>query len=94
MTGFLIGACCGVLELLLLGKLVAAVHEGSTGRVALYAFLKVILIAAAFTPVVIFLRAQLLWCGIGISAALVIGSFIRSSILRGKNRKDGEEGRP
>ena len=91
MAGFFIGVLCGGAELFLLQKISLAVQEGATLKVGVIFLFKLIVLAAAFAPVVIFLRPQILWCGVGVSAALVAGAFI-SFIVRGKrSKKSGGE---
>lgn len=77
MVGFLLGALCGALELYLLTKLIAAVQGGKSAYVGLIAMLKMLVLAAAFVPTILFFRNDLLWCAIGVTAVLVAGAFIR-----------------
>lgn len=84
----MIGGICGAFELQLLQLLVHSVQAGETGRVALISFGKLLLLACAFVPVILFLREDLLWCGIGISIALVLGAFLRFLIGGKKNKQE------
>ena len=89
MSGFLIGVLCGVIELYLLRRLARAVSENKLGMIALFFSLKFIVLACAFIPVILFLRDDLLWCGIGIVCFLVGGSFViflKNTRLKGGNK--------
>ncbi len=75
LIGFLIGFSCGAGELLLLRRLAPAVQDGKIQRILGILFLKLALFACALVPVILFARADLVWCGVGIPAALVPGAF-------------------
>lgn len=76
MIGFLIGLACGGGEIYLLTRLTLAVQKSESGKIVGYVFLKLLLLACAFVPVILFFRQDLLWCGVGISATLVLGAVI------------------
>lgn len=76
MIGLAIGIVCGAIELFLLKCLMNAVQKGNALTTVLFLLLKLLVLACAFVPVVIFLRHDLLWCGIGISVSLVTGSLV------------------
>ena len=44
------------------------------------------LLALAFVPVILFVRDELLWCGVGVTATLIVGAFV----VNWKNRRSGE----
>ncbi len=75
MLGFLLGAVCGAAELFLLNRLIGAVQRGESGKLLLLMLLKLLVLACAFVPVILLRRDELLWCGVGISAALVAGAI-------------------
>lgn len=76
MVGFLIGVVCGVFELYLLSRLTLAVQNGRTALILPLLLVKLLILAVAFVPVILYFRNDLLWCGVGISASLVIGAVI------------------
>jgi len=76
LIGFLIGLACGGGEIYLLTRLTLAVQKSESGKIVGYVFLKLLLLACAFVPVILFFRQDLLWCGVGISATLVLGAVI------------------
>lgn len=76
MAGFVIGVVCGTGELYLLTRLTRAVQQENAGKVIGYVGAKLLLLACAFVPVILFFRRDLLWCGVGVSAALIIGALI------------------
>jgi hypothetical protein len=89
MLGFLIGLLCGAFELFLLHRIIRAVTENKTGLILLFSFLKLVVLAGAFIPVIVFLRSDLLWCGIGTACSLVGGSFViflKNTKLKGGNK--------
>ncbi|HWQ06723.1 MAG TPA: hypothetical protein VN453_05835 [Feifaniaceae bacterium] len=88
MAGLLIGLVCGAGELYLLTRLTRALQNGESLKVLGIVFCKLLLFAAAIVPVAIYLRNDLLWCGIGISSALVIGAFIVNLIYQRKGKGD------
>ncbi len=86
MTGFFIGLACGAGELFLLSRLTKSLLAGDTLKTLAIAFGKVLVLAAALASVTIWFRADLVWCGVGISSVLVVGSFIINVLMR-KNGK-------
>lgn len=76
MIGLAIGVLCGLLDLLLLYRLMAAVQKGEALKTIIYLLLKLLVIACAFVPTILFFRQDLLWCGVGISASLIIGALV------------------
>ena len=83
MLGLFIGIICGGMELFLLMKMLKCITGNKTGLIAVFLLLKLLVLACAFVPVILFLRNELLWCGIGISGALVIGSITIFGIKNG-----------
>lgn len=90
MIGLAIGLVCGAGELFLLTRVTLAVQNGEPFKLVGYLFLKLVLLACAFTPVILFVRRDLLWCGVGISAALVLGAFALN-LRRQRPRKGGKK---
>jgi hypothetical protein len=86
VAGFLIGLFCGAGELFLLTRLTRALLSGETLKTLGFALCKVLLIAAALASVTIWFRDDLVWCGVGISAVLVIGAFV-INLLKRRNGK-------
>lgn len=89
MWGLLIGAVCGGIELYLLYRLLRAVTGGRIGSVILLLLLKLAVLACAFAPVILFLRNDLLWCGVGVASVLTVGSiviFIKNEFMKGGNK--------
>lgn len=82
MAGFGIGLACGALELFLLTRLTRALQRGDSLRVLGIVFLKLLGFALAVTPVALFFRQDLIWCGVGISAVLVIGAIVYNILSR------------
>ncbi len=77
MAGAIIGVVCGAVELYLLARVVRSVSEsGAQGSVWLLVLAKVALLILAFVAVILFFREDILYCGIGISGVLVIGSVV------------------
>jgi hypothetical protein len=77
MAGAIIGVICGVMELYLLARVVHSVSgSGAAGSVLLLVLAKVALLILAFAAVILFFREDILYCGIGISGVLVIGSVV------------------
>lgn len=77
MAGAIIGVICGAMELYLLARVVRSVSgSGDAGSVWLLVLAKVALLIAAFVAVILFFREDILYCGIGISGVLVIGSVV------------------
>ncbi|MCE5236609.1 MAG: hypothetical protein ABFC62_03130 [Clostridiaceae bacterium] len=77
MAGALIGVVCGLAALYALARAVRAVSQPqNAGSVGLFVFLNLAVVIAAFVVVVIFFRKDILYCGIGISSVLVIGSMV------------------
>lgn len=77
MFAFLIGMIGGGVELFLLRQLVKALERQRSGMMALILFIKLLILVLTFTVVVLFFRNDILWCGIGLVAILVSGSFIQ-----------------
>lgn len=77
MAGAIIGVICGAAELYLLARVVREVSgAGATGSTGLLVLAKVALLIAAFAAVILFFREDILYCGLGISGVLVIGSVV------------------
>ncbi|NLT58899.1 MAG: hypothetical protein GXX99_08065 [Clostridiales bacterium] len=76
MWGLAIGLGCGLVELYLLHRLLRSLLDARTGAVAGLLLLKLAALACAFVPVIRFLRSELLWCGVGITAVLTGGSIL------------------
>jgi hypothetical protein len=76
MIGLVIGIACGAAELFLLRRLIRFATGGNTPAVLGLLLCKMAVLALAFVPVILFFRAELLLCGIGIASALVGGSVI------------------
>ncbi len=87
MIGFLIGLACGAGELYLLTLLTRAVQKERAGAIPLIVLAKLALLAAAFVPVIVFARNELLWCGVGMTAVLIVGAFILNMRAQ-KGRRD------
>lgn len=87
MAAFGIGAAAGLIELYLLSRLVLAVHAGQSGRVAMLAFAKFLVLACAFVPVIMYFRGDLLYCAIGVTVTLIVGAFARNIYANAKNKK-------
>lgn len=88
MIGFIIGAVCGVAELYLLSRLTLAVQEGRSVQMLPLLLAKLLLLAAAFASVILYFRNDLLWCGVGISASLVIGAVIMNTLSQRSGKGD------
>lgn len=86
LIGFLIGLACGAGELYLLVLLARALQNAESGKILAYALLKLALLALAFVPVILFVRDELLWCSVGVTATLIVGAFV----VNWKNRRSGE----
>lgn len=89
MRGLIIGAIGGLAELYLLTRLLRFAMNGRTALVVLLLFLKFVVLACAFAPVIIFLRKDLLWCGIGIASVLICGSLV--IFFKNQNLKGGSK---
>ena len=77
MAGAIIGVICGAAELFLLVRVVRAVNgTGATGSTGLLVLAKAGLLIAAFLAVILFFCEDILYCGLGISGVLVIGSVV------------------
>ncbi len=87
MIGLAIGILCGLLDLLLLYRLMSAVQKGEALKTIIYLFLKLLVIACAFVPTILFFRQDLLWCGVGISASLIVGALVFN--IRSQGLKKG-----
>ncbi|HWQ58444.1 MAG TPA: hypothetical protein VN540_05440 [Clostridia bacterium] len=86
MIGLAIGLVCGAGELFLLNLLARALQKGEPGKILGYVFLKLTLLACAFVPVILFVRKDLLWCGVGVSASLIFGAFY----INWRNQRSGK----
>ena len=88
MTGLLIGLVCGAGELFLLTRLTRALQKGESLKILGIVLCKLALFAAAIVPVALYFRSDLLWCGRGISSALIVGAFIVNIVLQRKGKGD------
>ena len=88
MAGLVIGLVCGAGELFLLTRLTRALQKGESLKILGIVLCKLALFAAAVVPVALYFRSDLLWCGIGISSALIIGAFIVNIVLQRKGKGD------
>mgnify|MGYP001024831518 FL=1 len=88
MVGLLIGLVCGAGELFLLTRLTRALQKGESLKILGIVFCKLALFAAAIVPVALYFRSDLLWCGVGISSALIVGAFIVNIVLQRKGKGD------
>ena len=88
LVGFIIGVVCGVFELYLLSRLTLAVQQGKAALMLPLLLVKLLLLAAAFVPVILYFRSDLLWCGVGISASLVIGAVIINFVNQRSGKGD------
>ena len=88
MVGFVIGIVCGVAELYLLSRLTLAVQNSRTALILPLLLVKLLILAAAFVPVILYFRSDLLWCGVGISASLVIGAVIINFVNQRSGKGD------
>ncbi|MEZ4508902.1 MAG: hypothetical protein R2881_04430 [Eubacteriales bacterium] len=86
MPGLLIGLVCGAGELFLLTRLTKVLLAGDMLKSFVYLLFKFLLIAAALASVTIWFRSDLIWCGVGISAVLIIGAII----INIRNRRNGK----
>jgi len=88
LVGLLIGLVCGAGELFLLTRLTRALQKGESLKILGIVFCKLALFAAAIVPVALYFRSDLLWCGVGISSALIVGAFIVNIVLQRKGKGD------
>ncbi len=88
MIGFGIGVVCGIAELYLLSRVTLAVQNGKTALILPLLLVKLIILAVAFVPVILYFRSELLWCGVGISASLVIGAVIINFVNQRSGKGD------
>ena len=88
MIGFVIGIVCGVAELYLLSRLTLAVQNSKAALILPLLLVKHLVLAAAFDPVILYFRNDLLWCGVGISASLVIGAVIINFVTQRSGKGD------
>lgn len=86
MVGFMMGACCGLTQLWLLGKFTKAVTQGKNIRV-IFIILKLLLLALVLLLCALFIRDQLIWTAAGIAAGLVLGAFGQFIWHHAQNRK-------
>ncbi len=90
MTGLALGLCCGIVEFLLLQKLVKSITNGS--NIPLWVIpAKMAALVVFFVPCGFFFAKELPYAGIGTAGVLIVGSFIKFIIqTRGaKKRADG-----
>ncbi len=88
MVGFFIGLVCGVIELYLLSRLTLMVQNGKTALILPMLLVKLFVLAIAFVPVILYFRGDLLWCGVGVSASLVIGAVIMNFVNQRSGKGD------
>ncbi len=88
MIGFLIGLACGAGELYLLVLLTRALQSGKAGKIVGLVFLKLALLLLAFAAVIVFVRSELLWCGVGVTSVLIVGAFILNWRMRRTKKGD------
>lgn len=90
MPALLIALMGGSLELLLLYLLIRSVTNEKPWQIVLFFVLKLAVLAAAFVPVILFLRDDLLLFGIGLAGVLVIGS-IAIFLIRSRSFKEDKK---
>ncbi len=88
MTGLLIGLVCGAGELFLLTHFTRLVLAGNSLKAAGVLFAKLLLLAAALIPVLLFFKQDLIWCGVGVSSVLIVGAFIMNVWMRKNGKGD------
>jgi hypothetical protein len=88
MAGLLIGLVCGAGELFLLTHFTGSLLSGKTLKAVGIFLGKIVLLVAALALVTLFFRQDLIWCGVGISSVLVVGSFVVNVLMR-RNGKGG-----
>ncbi len=94
MIGAIIGILCGALELYLLVRVVKAVsNPQKAGSAGLLVLAKLLVLTIGFAVVIVFFRSDILYCGIGVSAVLVIGSVIFFSRNNAKLKREEEQKR-
>ncbi|MGI6175757.1 MAG: hypothetical protein ACOYJC_06305 [Christensenellales bacterium] len=86
MAGFIMGTCCGLVQLWLLGKFTKAVTQGKNIRV-IFIILKILLLTLMLLLCALFIRDQLAWAAAGITAGLVLGAFGQFIWYHAQNRK-------
>ena len=90
MLGFFIGLICGGLALYFMSRVTRALVRGSYIDILLPFFLNILSILMGLLPVAFLLPSELLYCGIGMSASLVLGAFgifiIRSKESKGRDK--------
>ncbi len=92
MAGAIIGLLCGAMELYLLMRVVQAVSQSKPRvPVGVLVLAKVVLLVATFAVVVLFFRSEILYCGVGITAVLIIGSVVLFVRNNAKLRQIEEE---
>ena len=92
MAGAIIGLLCGGLELYLLMRVVQAIAEPKPRvSVGVLVLAKVAVLVAAFAAAVLFFRSEILYCGVGITVVLIVGSVILFARNNAKLRKIEEE---
>lgn len=89
MIGFLCGICCGVIEYLLLQKLVAQVTEGE-GIIAWWIpLVKIGVMIIFLVPIAFFFPKQLYLAGAGLAGVLIIGAATKFIAAMRKEKKRG-----
>jgi hypothetical protein len=86
MAGFIMGTCCGLVQLWLLGKFTKAVTQGKNIRV-IFIVLKLLTLTLTLFLCALFIRDQLVWTATGITAGLVLGAFGQFIWHHAQNRK-------
>jgi hypothetical protein len=91
MIGFAVGAAVGAVQFWLLTIFTRRVTGGGiTPSVILLGFLQLLLPFGSLLAVAFLRRQDLLFAGIGISAALIGGLMVRFIMMRLKNRAGGD----
>ncbi|MEL7610491.1 MAG: hypothetical protein AAGU74_13445 [Bacillota bacterium] len=89
MIGVFLGVIGGALELFLLTRMVKSVTNGTVGKTALLLLLKFLVLAASFTAVILIRRSELLWCAVGMTGVLIVGSILLF-LMRQSRSKGGK----
>jgi len=88
MIGFGIGLVCGAVELFLLKRLTLTLQQGKPLQTLGIILLKMLLYAGTLVPVALFLRDDLVWCGVGITSVLIIGAVVLNILSRRNGKGD------
>ena len=92
MAGAIIGLLCGAMELYLLMRVVQAVSQSKPRvPVGVLVLAKVAVLVAAFAVTVLFFRSEILYCGVGITVVLIVGSVVLFARNNAKLRQIEEE---